>query len=100
MESHINYYREASAGEPLAFTTQILGLDEKRLHLFHRMTHGETGGLLSVTEQMLLHVDMTAGRACPIRPEVMAALEAIWAVHRDLPRPDEAGRQMAIPAKG
>jgi carnitine 3-dehydrogenase len=99
VESHINYYREASAGEPLRFATQILGLDEKRLHFFHAMYHGESGELLSVTEQMLLHVDMKAGRACPIRPAVFEALSAVWQAHKDMPRPEQAGRRMAIPPK-
>ena len=99
VESHINYYREASSGEPLSFTTQLLGLDEKRLHFFHAMYHGETGELLCVTEQMLLHVDMNAAAACPIKPEVFEALSAIWQVHKDMLRPKQAGRQMAIPVK-
>ena len=42
VESHINYYREASLGEQLYFTTQILNLDDKRLHLFHSMLHADS----------------------------------------------------------
>ncbi|MDH3473943.1 MAG: L-carnitine dehydrogenase [Rhodospirillales bacterium] len=99
VESHINYYREVSAGEPLRFTTQILGLDEKRLHFFHAMYHGESGELLSVTEQMLLHVDTKAGRTCPIKPQVFEALSAIWQAHKDMPRPEQAGRRMEVPPK-
>ena len=96
VESHINYLREASTGEPLGFTTQILGLDEKRLHFFHTMVHGRTGDLLATTEQMLLHVDMNAARTAPIAPEVFEALSAVWAVHRDLPAPEQAGRRMSV----
>ena len=82
VESHINYVAEVSGGEPLQFTTQVLGLDEKRLHLFHEMYHGRTGKLLCTTEQMLLHVDMHGtGGIAPIKPEVHdAALSAIMAV--------------------
>ncbi len=64
VETHINYYREASGGEPLHFTTQLLGLDEKRLHFFHTMHHGLTGKLLCTTEQMLVYVDVKAASAC------------------------------------
>ena len=39
VETHINYYQEASKGEPLHFTTQLLGIDAKRLHFFHQMFH-------------------------------------------------------------
>ncbi len=96
VETHINFYREAKLGEPLKFTTQILDIDEKRLHLFHAMFHGEAGHLLATTEQMLLHVDMQAGRATATLPHVYAKLEAILQVHRGLPRPPQVGRKMAI----
>jgi carnitine 3-dehydrogenase len=100
VESHINYLREASTGEPLRFTTQVLGLDEKRLHVFHAMLHGQSGELLATTEQMLLHVDMNAARTTPIASEVHRALSAIWAVHRDLPVPEQAGRRMSLGPRG
>jgi carnitine 3-dehydrogenase len=99
VETHINYAREVGGGEPLSFTTQILGLDAKRLHLFHAMYHGQSGELLGSAEQMLLHVDMQAGRASPIAPEVHAALVAIAAAHAELPWPEGAGRQIGIPVK-
>ena len=99
-ESHINYLKEVSVGEPLRFTTQILDVDPKRLHLFHTMYHGATGELLATTEQMLLHVDTEQQRSSPIRPAVLNALEAIAAAHREMPRPDNAGRVIGIRRKG
>ncbi len=99
VESHINYYREASTGEPLRFTTQLLDLDEKRLHFFHAMYHGDSDELMCTTEQMLVHVDMGASVASPIAADVHAALGAIMEAHRDLPHPEQAGRRMAIRKK-
>ena len=88
-----------SSGEPLRITTQLLGLDEKRLHLFHTMTHGLTQELLATTEQMLVHVDMKAASASPIRPDVHMALNAIMAVHQAMPSPKQVGRQMTLKKK-
>jgi|TARA_R110002072_G_scaffold28235_9_gene90885 carnitine 3-dehydrogenase len=96
VETHINNYQEVRGGEPLVFTTQLLGVDDKRLYFYHEMFHGRDGTRLASTEQLLLHVDMAASKACPIEPQVKAALDAIWDVHRDLPRPDGAGRTMAV----
>ncbi|MBT4890713.1 MAG: carnitine 3-dehydrogenase [Rhodospirillales bacterium] len=96
VESHINYFQEVGTGEPLRFTTQILGLDEKRMHIFHSMYHGQSGDLLATTEQMLLHVDMNAQRACPILPDVYKALQAVMASHEDMARPEQVGHQMQI----
>jgi carnitine 3-dehydrogenase len=98
-ETHINYLRECSVGDPLRVTTQLLGLDEKRLHFFHSMYHGESGEPLATTEQMLVHVDMNAGRSAPIQPEVYEALAAIMAAHKDMAIPPQVGRQMAVKAK-
>ena len=96
VETHLNNLSEVGGGEPLAVTTQLLDLDEKRLHLFHAMYHGRGGELLATAEQMLLHVDMTEPRSAPIASEVYEALQAIMAVHEDLPKPEQAGRRIGI----
>jgi carnitine 3-dehydrogenase len=96
VETHLNNLGEVGGGEPLAFTTQLLDLDEKRLHFFHALYHGRDGELLATAEQMLLHVDMTVPRSAPIAPEVFEALQAIMAAHKDLPKPEQAGRRIGI----
>jgi|TARA_B110001469_G_scaffold38777_1_gene38617 carnitine 3-dehydrogenase len=97
VETHINYYQEVAQGEPLRFTTQLLGLDHKRLHFFHHMYHGKTGDLLATTEQMLLHVDMNTATTAPIKAPVLAVLNDIWQAHKNLSAPKQKGRVMAIP---
>lgn len=97
VETHLNYLQEAALGDPLSVTTQVLGVDRKRLHFFHAMYHAETGALLCTTEQMLLHVDNDAGRTAPILPGPATALAAIAEAHADLPVPDQVGRVMQIP---
>jgi carnitine 3-dehydrogenase / betainyl-CoA thioesterase len=103
VETHIAYLREAAEFAPLRITTRVLGLDRKRLHIYHEMFHGATDKLLATTEQMLVHVDMHAARSVAILPDVRAALEAILAVHStldpapgaghfSLPTPSGAGR--------
>jgi carnitine 3-dehydrogenase len=96
VESHINYYKETKSGEPLVFKTQLLDLDEKRLHLFHSMHHGNTGDLLATTEQMLLHVDSQASKASAIRSNVYEALSAVMKVHKTMDKPEQVGRQMKV----
>jgi len=99
VETHINYLREASLGEPLRITTQLLGVDAKRVHFFHSMYHGDSGELLCTTEQMLLHVDMNAGAAAPILPGPAAALDAIAEAHSAMARPSQVGRTMHVTPK-
>jgi len=57
---------------------------------------GATDAVLASGEQMLLHVDTGAQRACPAAPEVLAKVEEIRAAQAALPRPEDAGRAIGI----
>lgn len=98
VETHIVYEREASVHEPLEVSTQVLGTDAKRLHFFHSMHRGG-GERLATCEQMLVHVDMAAGRSYPMLPALAEALTAVAASHAALERPAEVGRTMSIPSR-
>jgi len=91
VETHIAYLREAAEHAALRITTRVLGLDRKRLHIYHEMFRGDDDSLLATTEQMLVHVDMNAGRSVAILPEVSEALQAIAAAHSTLPPAKRAG---------
>jgi len=99
VETHIVYEREASVHEPLAVSTQVLGTDAKRLHFFHSMHRATDGLRLATCEQMLVHVDMAAGRSCPMLPALAEALAAVASSHAALERPAEVGRTMSIPSR-
>ena len=101
VETHLNYRREASLGERLHITTQVLGSDAKRLHIFHTMYRGGagragSGEVLCTGEQMLVHVDTAAGRGVPLLDGPAAAVAAITAAHAGTPAPPEAGGRMGI----
>ncbi|MFM7027186.1 MAG: thioesterase family protein [Chakrabartia sp.] len=87
---------EAHLGDPLDLSLHLLDADAKRLHIFHAMHHANTGELLATGEQMLVHVDMAAGRSTPMPPDLSARVAAVLAAHKDLPRPAQAGRHIAI----
>ena len=99
VETHIHYRREATVHQELFFTTQVLGVDERRLHIFHAM-HDKDGRRLSSTEQMLLHVDTDAGAAVPILPGPARALAAVGEAHRKLGVPPEVGSRMSLDRRG
>jgi len=99
VETHIHNIREASVGDPLKLTLQVLDVDAKRVHIFHSMFHGKTGVLLATGEQMLLHVDMKAERAAPMPPWLLEHIQAIHTAHAALPRPPQAGASIGIRRK-
>ena len=96
VETHLHNLREASLGEPLRLTLQLLDLDEKRLHLFHAMHHGESGELLATAEQMLVHVDMAQGRSAAMPEALVQRVRAIRSAHAKLPLPPQVGHRIGI----
>jgi carnitine 3-dehydrogenase len=95
VETHLRHLGEIRLGESYVATTQILGHDAKRIHLFHRLHHAD-GRLLATGEQMMLHVDTAKHRAAEAAPEVLAVLGELAAAHRALPVPVEAGRGIGM----
>jgi carnitine 3-dehydrogenase len=94
IESHVVHKAEARFNEPIEVTTQVLSLDDKRLHVFHRLVRSSDATLLATAEQMHLHVDTSAHKAAPIEGEVRARLLQLAQSHAALPRPAEAGRHV------
>lgn len=91
VETHIRHLGEAKAGESLHVTVQILNVDEKRLHVFLRMSRASDGGEIATAEQMHLHVDTAVAKSVAARPAVLEELTTIFAAHQALPKPTTAG---------
>jgi carnitine 3-dehydrogenase / betainyl-CoA thioesterase len=98
VESHVRHLGEAKAGEPLYCTTQILALDEKRLHVFHRLHRRRDEALIATGEQLHLHVDNTKPKAVAMDPRLRAKLSSIHEAHAAHGRPEEAGK--AVGSRG
>ncbi len=96
VEAHVTYQREVHEGDPLRFSIQLLGYDDKRIHFFVQMYHAEQGYLAATVEWLTLHVDLAARRVAPMPPEIAARLAAIYARHKDLPRPPEVGQAVTL----
>jgi carnitine 3-dehydrogenase len=98
VESHLRHLGQARLGETVSVTTQVLGADAKRLHIWHEMT-GADGSVIATAEHMLVHVDSAAERSAPMLPAVAEAVAALVADQAALPRPEAAGRSIGLPAK-
>jgi acyl-CoA thioester hydrolase len=99
VETQLHNLREASEGEPLRLTLQLLDVDEKRLHIFHAMYHATSGVLLATAEQMLVHVDMAQGRSAAMPADLYQRVLAIRAAHAGLPVPSQVGHVIGIRRK-
>ncbi len=96
VETHLSFLREVRANDVLDVETQVLGVDERRLHVFHRLWQRGRGDALAAAEQMFVHVGAKERRAAPAARDVLARLERLARAHHTLPWPDEAGRSIAL----
>jgi carnitine 3-dehydrogenase len=96
VETHLHHRREVGEGAPLALTLQLLDHDLKRVHIFQEMRHGDTGVLLATAEQLLVHVDIGAGRSATLPARLAERLDAIQHAHAVLPLPNPVGKPMGI----
>jgi carnitine 3-dehydrogenase len=99
-ETHIVHRQELRADAPFYVTTQILGADAKRMHVWQVLYRAADDAVAATGEHMYLHVNAAAGKACPMLPEIRNKLDPIVAAHAGLPRPVDAGRSIAMRAKG
>lgn len=94
LEAHLTYQNEARLGDTLNIQTRVLDSSPKLAHLYQEMFRD--GELLATQEQLVLHVSLETRRAAPFPPEILARLNAIHALHAQMPVPPHAGRRIAI----
>jgi acyl-CoA thioester hydrolase len=92
-ESHLCFISGVTEGATLTYRTQLLGHDAKRLHVFHQMTSADA--IAATCELMFLHVSQD--HVTPMPGQAAAAVAALAAAHAPLPRPEKAGRRIAMP---
>ena len=96
VETHISHLGQLYAGDQVEVLTQVLGWDERRLHLFHTIVRRGEEQPVATGEHMLLHVDAAAGRASPVRNGVRGRVAALADAQAALARPARAGRRISL----
>lgn len=95
-EVHVCYLRELGAGMPVIGTLQLVDFDSKRAHFFQELRHAEEHWLSATSEQLSLHVDMTARKVAPWPEDILANLKSLSDAQAALLLPERAGRRIAI----
>ncbi len=99
-EVHVRYLREVHAGDPVRVTFQLIDYDSKRIHFFEQLFHATEGWVSATSENMSLHVDLEARKTAPFADGIAERLARMKTAHGMLPRPEAAGRRIAMPEKG
>lgn len=96
VESHLCFSRSVRAGTVLRYDSQLLGCDQKRLHVFHRMSQSPGGDVVATNELMFLHVSIASEQVTPLPPERWRAASQLAAAHAALDTPASAGRRIQL----
>ncbi len=99
-EVHVRYLRELHTGDPVRVTLQLLDYDAKRMHYFQQLFHAVDGWVSATSENMSLHVDLAAKKTAPFPETIASCLKKMRCSHAKLPRPEAAGRAVAMPERG
>lgn len=98
-ECHVRYLREIHLGDPVQVSIYVIAADDKRIHTFEELRHATEGWISATSENMTLHVDMTARKTAPFPPDIAARVDVVRRAHAAIPRPDGLGRRIAMPEK-
>ncbi|MCV0429923.1 MAG: thioesterase family protein, partial [Roseibium sp.] len=77
-EVHVCYVRELTAGMPVIVDLQLIDFDTKRAHFYQELRHADENWLSATSEQLSLHVDMTARKVSPWPEDILANLTALY----------------------
>jgi acyl-CoA thioester hydrolase len=97
-ECHVRYLREIHLGDPVQVSILLVDADEKRLHTFEELRHASEGWLSATSENMTIHIDMTARKTAPFPPDIRARIKMLASAHAAIPRPEGIGRKIAMPS--
>jgi acyl-CoA thioester hydrolase len=89
-ETHTRFLAEVPADSRVIVRPSIVGVDDKRLHLYHEMCVEGAEDVVATQESMQLHVDIATGRVSTMAAELRATALAL--VSADAP--EDLGRSV------
>jgi acyl-CoA thioester hydrolase len=95
----VRYLREIHLGDPVQVSVWMLAADDKRIHTFEELRHATEGWNSATSENITLHIDMTARKVAPFPRDIQARIAAVLDTHAALPQPEGTGRKIAMPVR-
>ena len=97
LEVHLNYLHEVKENQAVEVRLQVLGQDQKRLHLYFSLYRDGHEDAVAVSEQMLLHVDINGPKSAPFSATTLARIEGLIVAQGEMEKPEYAGRIISLP---
>ncbi len=93
VETRITFEKELTLDTRFEVQTTLIGVDAKRLHVFHELfDHNDARS--STQESLMLHVDQSIGRVAPMGPDLLASARRLREAHAGQAAHDEVGRSI------
>ena len=93
---NVDYMSELFLDDPIRIETDLIDVDAKRIHYFHRMYNAATDQLAAQNECLCMNVSLAERKSTPFPDDVMRLLTA--ARHNGA-LPEGVGRKLAIRRK-
>lgn len=84
LEMHARYLRELKLGDPVDTTVRILGLDDKRMHLWYEISNARDNYVAATGEALIISTDTRTRRVTPFAPNLHQRLSSARAAHQTL----------------
>jgi acyl-CoA thioester hydrolase len=102
-QCHVKYLRESFARDRVIIEFQMLGYDDKCIHIFQRMRNRDTGVVLAVEESVKSNLaDQEASpfsfRERSFHPKIKERLALLMKQHEKAPWPTEVGSAIRLPS--
>jgi acyl-CoA thioester hydrolase len=97
-EVHVIYKRELHLDDPVRVRLQLVGFDEKRLHVYEELCHAAEGWVSASCELISLNIDLATRRVAPFPNDIIDNLAEMRFSHGYLPTPDILGQAIRRPA--
>ena len=85
LESHMIYEHEVFGGDVLEVRSWLLAVDAKRYHFFHELMNTNRGVRAAASEQVDVHVDLSARKAAPFPEPLLGDLREVVRRHTSVP---------------
>lgn len=96
LETHLNFVRELSEGDPIRFETRLLDHDHKRFHFYQEMYHASENYLAATHESIGAYIDMTVRKTTAMPDSITQRMSDVLQAHSQLPRPWQIGHKIGI----
>lgn len=96
VETHLTYLLAIYPGDRIKIVTQVLGADDRHLHIFHVLVRERDEAPVAKGEQVLVHVEIGSRQIIPAQGNVRERVLQLARLHAELARPERTSAGISL----